>query len=242
MNYLVVIPARLQSTRLKEKLLIKINGIEMIARTYLKCLKVVKNNNIIIATDSKKIVNICKKYNANYTLTSKKCLTGTDRIAEVAKKIKRDIYINVQGDEPFLDPTDLKKIISNALKHKNLILNGYADINEEGEYLNNSIPKLVFDNNKYLLYMSRAAIPSNKKNSFKKGFKQICIYSFPRKKLLDFNKTIKKSFLEKLEDIEILRFLEKSEKIKMIKLSGKSFAIDTPKDLNKAKNYITKKL
>ena len=237
MDYIIVIPARLHSTRLKEKLLIKIKGVEIIARTYLKCKQVAKKENIIVATDSKKIVDICQKYDAKYILTSKNCLTGTDRVAEVAKKIKKDIYINVQGDEPLLNPADLKKIIDNSKKYKDTILNGYADIKNKNEYYNNSIPKLVFDKNKFLLYMSRAPIPNSKNNIFKKSFKQVCIYSFPRKKLLEFNKNFKKSFLENLEDIEILRFLEKSEKIKMIKLSGKSFAIDTKFDLKKIKKY-----
>ena len=109
MSYIVVIPARLKSTRLKEKLLIKIGKDEILKRTYNKSLKVISPKNIIIATDSKKIIRLCEEIGARYFFTKNNCLTGTDRVAEVAKKIKRKYYINVQGDEPLMDPHDLKK-------------------------------------------------------------------------------------------------------------------------------------
>lgn len=240
MSYLIIIPARLKSTRLKEKMLIKINKIPIIVRTYHQCLKATSRKKIIIATDSEKILKSLKKEDAKCVLIKSKCLTGTDRIAEVAKKYKARFYINVQGDEPFLNPIDLKKIIK-SLKYlkKYDVINGYSMITNKEEYKNTSIPKLVFNKNKELLYMSRAPIPSSKKFHFNSAYKQICIYAFKRKALIDF-KSQKKTEIEKKEDIEILRFLERGYKIKMIKMSGKSFAIDTPKDLKKAKNFIIK--
>ena len=240
MSYLIIIPARLKSTRLKEKLLIKINKIPIIIRTYLQCLKVTSRKKIIIATDSEKIMKSFKKEDTKCILIKSKCLTGTDRIAEVAKKYKAKFYINVQGDEPFLNPRDLKKIIK-SLKYlkKYDVINGYSMITNKEEYKNTSIPKLVFNKNKELLYMSRAPIPSSKKFHFTYAYKQICIYAFKRSALLSFKQT-KKTEFESKEDIEILRFLEKGLNIKMIKLSGKSFAIDTPQDLKKAKFFLKK--
>lgn len=240
-SYLVVIPARLKSTRLNEKLLIKIGGKEVLTRTFLRCLAVVPRNKIIIATDSKKIVKLCKKINANFLFTKNKCLTGTDRVAEVAKKIKKEYYINVQGDEPFLDTNDFKKLIKSLnLLSKVDVINGYSKIRNKEDYINSSIPKVVFNKNNELMYMSRASIPSSKLLKFNKSYKQICLYAFKRKALLKF-KNKKKTELENNEDIEILRFVEEGYKVKMIKMSGKSFAIDTNRDLLKARKYLNSK-
>ena len=241
MNFLVVIPARLKATRLKEKLLIKIGEKEVLTRTYNKCLSVVPRNKIIIATDSSKIIKLCKKINANYLYTKKKCLTGTDRVAEVAKTRKNFFYINVQGDEPFLDTRDLKKMISSLKKlEKSDVLCGYAKIKDSQDYKNPSIPKVTFNNQNDLMYMSRAPIPASKDLKFTFAYKQICIYAFKRKALLNFQNK-KKTKIEQKEDIEILRFLENGYKVKMIKMSGKSFAIDTNRDLLKARKYLNSK-
>ena len=125
MKYLVVIPARLKSTRLANKPLIKINGIPMVIRTFLRCNKIVPKSNIIVATDNIKIIKICTAYKVPSILTSKKCLTGSDRVAEVAKKINARIYINLQGDEPVFPRQDILKFIKEAKKNHNRILNLY---------------------------------------------------------------------------------------------------------------------
>ena len=99
-KFIVVIPARYASTLLHGKPLIKINGLPMIVRTYQQCLKAVNSKLLYVATDDERIVKCCIKYGIQTILTSKKCLTGTDRVAQVAKKIYAKNYINVQGDEP----------------------------------------------------------------------------------------------------------------------------------------------
>ena len=162
-TFIVVIPARYGSKRLKGKPLIKIGGIPMIIRTYIQCSKVVNKKFIYIATDDKRIKDVADKYNANCILTSKNCLTGTDRVAEVSKKIAAKFYINVQGDEPFFNPNDLKSLILFARKNPTEIINGYTKIKDKHLFERSSIPKLIFDKNNYLLYMSRGLIPSNKK-------------------------------------------------------------------------------
>ena len=238
MKYIVVIPARYKSKRLPGKPLANIGGLPMIVRTYNQCTKVINKKNIIVATDSFKIQKVCDQYNIKSIITSNKCLTGTDRVAEVAKKIKCNFYINVQGDEPFFNPNDLKMLIKEALKNPKEIINGYAEIKDKKLFFSSSIPKVVFDKKGYLLYMSRAAIPSNKKLEFKKAWRQICAYSFPREALLKFSKVKNKTPIESLEDIEILRFLEEGYKVKMIKMSNKSLAVDNNEDLEKAKIYL----
>ena len=238
MKFIVVIPARYKSKRLPGKPLAKIGGLPMIVRTYNQCRKVVRKDNIIVATDSVKIKKVCNEYKINSIITSSKCLTGTDRVAEVAKKINCNFYINVQGDEPFFNPYDLKKLINIAKKKPNEIINGYAEIKDKKLFFSSSIPKVVFDRKEYLLYMSRGPIPSNKKFVFKKAWRQICAYSFPKKALSDFTKIKNKTPIESLEDIEILRFLEHGHRVKMIKMSNKSLAVDNNEDLEKAKIYL----
>ena len=238
MKFIVVIPARYKSKRLPGKPLANIGGLPMIVRTYNQCAKVVSKDKIIVATDNLKIKNLCDEYNIKSIITSNKCLTGTDRVAEVAKKIKCNFYINVQGDEPFFNPNDLKMLIKQAEKKPKEVINGYTEIKDRKLFFSSSIPKVVFDKKEYLLYMSRGPIPSNKALEFKKAWRQVCAYSFPRKALFDFANTKNKTPIESLEDIEILRFLEKGYKVKMIKMSNKSLAVDNNEDLEKAKIYL----
>tara|TARA_B100000963_G_scaffold247647_1_gene216808 strand:- start:679 stop:1404 length:726 start_codon:yes stop_codon:yes gene_type:complete len=237
-NYLLIIPARLKSKRLPGKPLINIKGIPMIVRTFNQCNKVVSRPNILVATDSRKIQDICKIHKIKCLLTSKKCLTGTDRIAEVAKKIKKDFYINVQGDEPIINPHDIRKIINHAKKFPNKIINGYTKITNKELFFSPHIPKVLFRKNGSLIYQSRAPIPYNKDKKFIKAWRQICIYSFPYKSLKIFSKFKDKSEIEKIEDIELIRFLELGIDIKMVELSNKSIAVDTYKDLLKVRKLI----
>ena len=173
-------------------------------------------------------------------MTSKNCLTGTDRISEVAKKIRKKFYINVQGDEPICNPSDIKKIIKYAKKFPNQIVNGYAEIKDKTMFYSPNVPKVVFDNKEYLLYMSRAPIPSNKKKIFVKSWRQVCIYSFPFKSLKDYSSIKKKTLLESIEDLESNRFIELGYQVKMLRMSDKSIAVDTMTDLKKVKKKIKK--
>ena len=239
-DYLLIIPARYQSKRLPGKPLLDIKGIPMVIRTFIQCNKVVPRSKILVATDDKRIQNVCKKNNINTIITSKKCLTGTDRIAEVSKKIKKDFYINVQGDEPICNPADIKKIIKYAKKFPNQIINGFTDIKDKKSFYSANIPKIVFSNDKYLLYMSRAPIPSNKKFFFSKAWRQVCIYSLPYRSLKSYISVKNKTNLESMEDLESLRFLELGYKVKMLKMSNTSIAVDTKEDLIKVRKLIKK--
>ena len=232
MKQIIVIPARMGSKRLKNKPMINLKGKTMIERTFLQCAKAFDKNLIYVATDSKIILNHCKEKKINCILTSKNCLTGTDRVAEVAKKIKVDSYINVQGDEPIFNPKDIRKLVKISKKYPNKILNGYCKISNEDLYKSVNIPKVVFSKNNNLLYMSRSPIPGNKKSIFKNAYRQVCAYVFPRKKLLAFKKN-KKSQFENIEDIEILRFLELDFEVRMVELSKIAKSIDTKNDIKK---------
>jgi 3-deoxy-manno-octulosonate cytidylyltransferase (CMP-KDO synthetase) len=231
MEYIVVIPARYKSTRFPGKPLIDINGKSMLLRTYQQCLKAVDASLIFVATEDQRIVDHCKEFGMQVILTSDNCLTGTDRIAEVATMVHADYYINVQGDEPLFNPNDIVKIISLLKAYNGEVLNGYCAIDNERQYHSVSVPKVVFRPNGKLLYMSRSGIPGNKNSAFVKAWRQVCIYAFPAVALKDFSSRTNKTILEAEEDIEILRFLELDYDVRMIELSNESIAIDNPEDV-----------
>ncbi len=238
MEFVVVIPARLASSRLPEKPLLNIYGKSLIQRTYEQCIKAVNEKLVYVATDNIKIYDHCEKLGIKVVMTSEKCLTGTDRIAEFAGIIKADYYINVQGDEPLIDPKDIQKIINSLSQHAGEILNGYTRIEDETSYYSKMIPKVVVDIDKILLYMSRAPIPGNKGGEFIKAWRQVCVYAFPYNSLKTFNECKKKTPLEQIEDIEILRFVELGFKVRMIELSNDSISVDTPEDVIKVKRKL----
>tara|TARA_Y100000590_G_C15461056_1_gene916489 strand:+ start:114 stop:845 length:732 start_codon:yes stop_codon:yes gene_type:complete len=241
LDFVIVIPARLKSSRLPNKPLIKILGKEMILRTIERCKLSVSKKLIYVATDSNKIKKFLLKKNfRNVILTSKKNKTGTDRIYEFSKFIKAKRYINVQGDEPIVNPHDINKIINFSKKNNSFVLNGYAKVKTDKSFQNKNIPKVVLDRYKNLLYISRSDIPSNFKNNNKSVLKQICIYSYPRNILHKVFKLNKKTELEKIEDIEILRFLESGFKVKMLKMSGKSMAVDVRSDISSVESILKK--
>lgn len=238
MKPVIIIPARYKSSRLPGKPLKDIQGKSMIHRTYEKCLEALPAQDVYIATDNTTIQQHCEHFNANVIMTSSSCLTGTDRIAEAVRQIECDVVINVQGDEPVINPNDIKKIIDAAEQYPGEIINGIAGIDTEEEFNNPSIPKVVTAPNGKLLYMSRGAIPTTKQLEFKSAWKQICIYAFPLDSLEAFAQQTTKTPLEQIEDIEILRFIEMGYDVRMIELSGSSFAIDTPEDLERVQEYL----
>jgi 3-deoxy-manno-octulosonate cytidylyltransferase (CMP-KDO synthetase) len=240
---IIIIPARFASTRYPGKPLAKILGREMILRVADICKNVVRKKNLFIATEDNKIAKIVKKNGYNCLFTSKKCLTGTDRVAEVSKKISSKIYVNVQGDEPLLNPRDIKKIIKEKIKYPNHVVCGFDKINKVENPKSNNIPKVTLNLKRELMYISRSLIPGMKNNDNNFTYaKQVCIYAFNKKELGIFGPKAKKSKLEKIEDIEILRCLENSIKVKMVKLNGDSIAVDRKSDIQKVVKLIKKKI
>ncbi len=142
--YIVVIPARYKSSRFPGKPLIDLKGKSMVQRTYEQCLKAFPKDRIFVATEDQRIVNHCKELEMNVILTSDDCLTGTDRIAEVAHKIDAEYYINVQGDEPLFNPKDLSQLLASIEDNNGEIINGFCPITSEEDFISLSIPKVVF--------------------------------------------------------------------------------------------------
>ncbi len=241
MKYIVVIPARYKSTRLPGKPLLDICGVPMVVRTYQQCIKVVSPELVYVATDDNRIKQVCDNEDIQVLMTSGDCLTGTDRVAEAAKQVEADVYINVQGDEPLFSPSDLNALIKAALKNPNQVIGGYCDIDDEEMYRSRSIPKVVFRPDGRVLYMSRAAIPGNKDSGFIKAWRQVCAYAYPLKALEDFANISKKTELESIEDIELLRFLELNWDVFVIPMSKSSIAVDNPEDVEKVKRALESK-
>jgi len=239
---IIVIPARYKSSRFPGKPLVKILGKPMIQWVAELSAKVVGKNNVYVATEDDKIFNTVSKLGFRAIMTSKKCLTGTDRLAEVAQKVKADIYVNVQGDEPLVNPKDISKIIKAKKKYPNEIINGFTIMKKNEDPTSINFPKVIFTEDKRLIYISRQALPGfkEKKNRTKNYYKQVCIYAFNRNELLKFANYNRKSALEKCEDIEILRFLEWGKIIRLIKTSPGSLAVDEPKDVKKIKIELKK--
>lgn len=239
-NFAVVIPARYKSTRLPGKPLIDICGTPMIKRVWERCCLAVEQDKIYIATESQEIFDYCLTFTKNVLMTSESCKTGTDRVFEACSQIEKlDFVVNVQGDEPVINPDEINDIINEYLKNPGKIINGMAAIDTAEEYHSVTIPKVVFRPDNRLLYMSRAGIPSNKTKDFNKAWKQICIYAFPIKALNDFAMLENKTQFEQEEDIEILRFLELGYDVMMKEVKGKSIAVDTKSDAEKVSTILS---
>ncbi len=233
---MIIIPARLSSSRLPNKVLAQINNIPMI----IHCANVAKQiDDVLIAADSQEVIDICKKYGFNAVMTDKNHQSGSDRIKEAADIIglkENDIVINMQGDEPFLEP-EILEAVKKELKNLNRdfkMISCYKEINElEAEDPN--LVKVVIDKDSNALYFSRSKIPYNRDNQSHTYKGHIGIYGFTKKTLDTFVNL--KGHLEHIEKLEQLRVIENGYKIKMIKVHTKSFGIDTKEDLEKAREY-----
>ncbi|MCH8567424.1 MAG: 3-deoxy-manno-octulosonate cytidylyltransferase [Balneolales bacterium] len=233
MYSIIIIPARMKSSRLPGKPLVDILGKSLLQRTWEQSCKAFPKERVYVATDHPEIQKHCKELGIQVVMTSDTCLTGTDRVAEVANQIEADYYINVQGDEPLINPQDILDVEEAIKKYSGEIINGYAEIDDAEMWSSVSTPKVVCRQDGRLLYMSRAAIPGNKSGKFEKGWRQVCVYAYPKEALDIFYKTKSKTELEELEDLEILRFLEMGYEVRMVKLSSDSIAVDHPGDVEK---------
>ena len=237
-----IIPARFKSSRFPGKPIVDICGKPMIIWVYEAGAKALGHENTYVATDDLRIAEVLNRYNVNTIMTHSDHLTGTDRIAEAATRIEADVYLNIQGDEPLLDPADIIKIVNAKKVYPEHIINGYTEIKNNEDPNDKNIPKLVLNSNDELLYMSRSVIPGSKgQHPDVKFLKQVCIYAFSKNDLNAIIEHKEKTPLEAVEDIEILRFLELGYKIKMIRTSEGSLAVDIPSDIVKIENEMQRR-
>ena len=239
MKILGLIPSRLGSTRLKQKPLLKIGGIPIVIHTYRRAKLSKKLDDLYICCDDKKIKDICELYGAKYILTSKKHKNGTERIGEAYRKLgrKSNLVIDIQGDEPLLQPKHIDQVID--FHQKNLNADIILPTLKSFQKSNKNVVKVLTSKSKNVIYLSRENLPYEFKKNNNFFLKHLSIISFKPTALIKFYKS-KETFLEKIEGIELLRALELDLKIKTLILKGSSFSVDIKKDLYKAKKYILK--
>ena len=236
----IVIPARYSSSRFPGKPLALIKDQPLIVKVAKLAHKVLPASDVYVATDNNLIAEVCNDNGINFIMTSSSHKTGTDRVAEVASKIEYDYFINLQGDEPTVNPKDIESCINYGDRYPNHVINFYHPIIDCDPALN-SIPKVVFNESNELVYISRSLIPGNKINSKNKMnyYRQVCIYGFNRSQLKIF-KSRGRSLIEIQEDIEILRFFELSIPIKVFLSRTCGPAVDYPEDVEKVVEYLYK--
>ncbi len=237
-DFVIIIPARFDSSRFPGKPLAKIKGKSMINRVWSKCISASSEEKVFVATDDERIERHCSEHGMQVIMTSSECLTGTDRLAEAAFTLDAEFYINVQGDEPLINPLDIKKVIESYKSDPDITHCAMTQIDNEEEFRNYNVPKVVTDNTNNLLYISRSSIPTSKNGAFISSMKQVCIYAFPREHLNQFGLNRSKTKLEEIEDIEILRLLEKGFQVRMVELHNSSIAVDTQEDLIRVESII----
>ncbi len=242
MKSCVIIPARFKSSRFPGKPLVKLLNREMIIWVAELAAKAVGKSNVFIATDNLNISQKAEEYGFNFIMTSSELLTGTDRVAAAAKDLNYDIYVNVQGDEPLVDPQDILKSIDFKKKYPSSIINSFCYLKKDEDPNNKNIPKVITNEENEMIYISRAVIPSSK-SEVSENFnykKQVCIYSYYGQELDQFLSFGRKSLIENIEDIEILRFLEFGKKIKMFETTKSSLAVDVKSDVEKVEAELFK--
>ena len=238
MKFLGVIPSRYASTRLEGKPLKDICGHTMIEWVY-KRSKMSNLDEVVVATDDEKIFNEVKKFGGNVVMTSKDHENGTSRIAEVCANFKDyDVVVNIQGDEPLIEPEMINSIID-SFKNDSTIsmstLKYKIDTMEEIE--NPNYVKVITDKNGYALYFSRSVIPYPRKMDMKNYYKHVGIYGYKRDFVIEYAK-MAPTELEKSESLEQLRALENGYKIKVMETPYKIIGVDTAEELEKVREYV----
>lgn len=233
MKSCVIIPARFESSRYPGKPLVPLLGKPMILWVAEVAAKAVAPEDVYIATDDSRISAIVEEAGFQAIMTSGDARTGTDRVAEAAESLDYDIYSNVQGDEPLLDPRDIRRVIERKSEDMDSVVNGYCWIGNEEDPNSPNIPKVVATEAGELLYMSRSAIPGFKdsRNAPARYKKQVCIYAFTRDELMAYRAFGRKSLIESCEDIEILRFFELGRRVVVVETSDGTLAVDVPENV-----------
>jgi len=229
-----IIPARYQSSRFPGKPLASILGKPLIQRVYEGAKKAKSLERLIIATDDDRIFNAAKKFGAEVVMTSASHASGTDRVAEVAKRINSPLIINIQGDEPLIEAGMIDGLVA-ALQDDGVPMASLmARVKNLGLIKDPHIVKVVVDKEGWALYFSRQPIPSAAQDFF---FLHIGIYGFRREFLLKFSR-LEPTRLEICEKLEQLRAMENGYRIKMIEIPRSTLRVDTPQDIIRVEKFL----
>ncbi|MDB4497594.1 3-deoxy-manno-octulosonate cytidylyltransferase, partial [Flavobacteriaceae bacterium] len=243
MKKVIIIPARLNSSRLPKKVLLDLNGKTVLQRVYEQCLKVKNVDEVYIATDSLEIKKVCETFTNHVIITKSTHQSGTDRIGEAISSIDCDIVINVQGDEPFIEPSLIEALVNSFSNSEISMSSAMSKINNVKDLQNSNVVKVVVDHHNNALFFSRSLLPfprdvkeiSIAKEVLEKYqfLRHIGIYGYRKDFLLKFV-NMEQSYLEKVEKLEQLRALENGFKIKMIEAESSLIGIDTQEDYEEA--------
>lgn len=227
-----LIPSRLNSKRLKNKPLLNIDGLPIIVHTFKRAMLSKKLDRVIVCCDDKKIFDIVKKYGGEAMMTSKKHKNGTERIFEIAKKFKPKYVVDVQGDEPFVNPKDIDRVID-FHKKKSVFDIVVPSMLAEHNASSRNLVKVVFSDNGKILYFSRALVPYDYLDIKNNYYRDLSIVSFKYDALKKYN-SFKEGKIEKIEGIELIRAIENNLNLGTFKATNSGFAVDVNQDLMRA--------
>ena len=243
MKTIGVIPARFASTRFPGKPLAKIDGKPMVRHVWEKAVLCKELDEVLIACDHEEIFNTVKGFGAQVVMTDPNHPSGSDRIAEAIKDLNVAIVVNIQGDEPFIDPCTIDNLTVLLKQDANILMGTVIKpITDETDFLNPNVVKCVIDDHEYALYFSRAPIPYHRSKNLSLGtvnYKHLGLYAYRKDFLMEFTHW-PKGALESAEELEQLRVLERGIRIKTTKTAHESIAVDTPEDLQKAQAWYDK--
>ncbi len=230
----VIIPARYGSTRFPGKPLVAICGRPMVQHVYERVAQAQGVDRVVVATDDERILDAVAAFGGEALLTSPHCLSGTDRVAEVARKVAALAYINVQGDEPLIHPQAVS-MVARALREGEGMVTLKTPLEDRYELMSPHVVKVVTDKEGYALYFSRSPIPyprdgRGNRTDLRGYFKHVGVYGYSRETLLTLA-TWPPSFLEKVEGLEQLRALEGGVKIRVLETEYKAVGVDVPEDV-----------
>ena len=228
---MIIIPARMASNRFPNKILADINGLPMVIAT---ATRVKELDRIVIATDSKEVVDLANKYGYEAVITGRHHQSGTDRINEASLNLdidENEVIVNVQADEPFIEPEVVQSVINRVKNSDCFMASCYKLIDKTFADDPNHV-KVIIDVNENAIYFSRSKIPYDREEHLE-YFGHLGIYGFTKKSLKKFCK-LSPAPLENIEKLEQLRAIYHGEKIAMVRVKSKSFGIDTKEDLEKA--------
>ena len=241
MKIIGVIPARYKSSRFPGKPLVDICGKPMIYWVYRQAMKVKEFNEVYIATDDERIRAACDQYGMKVIMTSDKHNTGSDRVAEVAEKTDGDLYVNVQGDEPVINPEMIREVISIFQEDETVYFGSLKkEITDSDEIQATSTVKVVTDDKGDAMYFSRSVIPSNLKDGkLARVFRHVGIYAYKKEFLLKFA-AMEQTELELGEGIEPLRAMQKGYKMRLKETTYSSIGVDLPEHVALVEKIIRK--
>lgn len=227
-----LIPVRLESKRLPGKALLEVDGLPIIVHTAKRASLSKLSSETYVCTDNEEIIEVCKKHNISVLKTDREFNNGTERIASIADKFHDCLIVDVQGDEPLIKPDHIDKVIKCHINHEkkpDIIIPTINVPYDSGE----NIIKVISSNSNRIMILTRANLPYRFKDRVTMVAKHVSVITFEYKALIAYSK-LKQSYLERIEDIELLRAIENDMNVYSFNLEGQSFSVDVNDDYLKA--------